>query len=225
MASLSKMRRGPGDRRSAASRLAAEHAAAPSLLPALRSRLRASAVVALALLAAVFWVASGSKQALGSCAVQSLESPDAFTGVVVSTRSHDRVATVLTDAGARVLVWGTPDIGSAVTSVDRTYEVGGRYEFHPTNSASPYQDNACTATHLLESDFRAAFDALRIYRRTERSARSRSHRRRPCRAGGRLRGHHRAHRTSHSATNPRMTQTNKWAITSAATGHGGLSAL
>lgn len=96
----------------------------------------------------MFWVASGGS-ALGSCAQPSLESPDAFTGVVVSTRSRGRVATVQTDAGVKVEVRGTPDIFSAVTSVDRTYEVGGRYEFHPTNSASPYQDNACTATQFL----------------------------------------------------------------------------
>jgi hypothetical protein len=25
--------------------------------------------------------------------------------------------------------------------------VGIRYEFHPINNGSPYQDNACTATH------------------------------------------------------------------------------
>ena len=149
VAPLTKIGRG-GDRRSASSRLAMADPAMPSLPTApARSRLRASATVALAVLAALFWVASGSEPALGSCAVQSLKSSDAFPGVVVSTRSHGRVATVLTDGGARVEVWGTPDIGSAATSVDRTYEVGGRYEFHPTNSASPYRDNACTATQLL----------------------------------------------------------------------------
>lgn len=72
-----------------------------------------------------------------------------FTGVVVSTSMQGRVALVQTAEGI-VEVRGTAvDSGNAVTSVDRTYVVGGRYEFHPTNAASPYEDNACTATRLL----------------------------------------------------------------------------
>jgi hypothetical protein len=109
-----------------------------------------TALLALLILAALFWVAPWHVvPAVGSCAETQIRSPHAFTGVVVSTRSRGRVATVRTDAGATVQVVGTPDSGSAATSVDRSYEVGGRYEFHPINSSSPYQDNACTFTHLL----------------------------------------------------------------------------
>ena len=36
-----------------------------------------------------------------------------------------------------------------MSSVDRTYELGATYEFHPTNGEDPYQDNACTATSRL----------------------------------------------------------------------------
>jgi hypothetical protein len=41
------------------------------------------------------------------------------------------------------------DEPNAATSVDRTYRAGAKYEFHPLNDTSPYQDNACTATHLI----------------------------------------------------------------------------
>ena len=33
--------------------------------------------------------------------------------------------------------------------MDRSYQIGGRYEFHPTNATSPFVDNECTATQLL----------------------------------------------------------------------------
>ena len=62
------------------------------------------------------------------------------------------MATVRTDSGATVEVIGTPGLRrdeSAGTSVDRSYEVGGRYEFHPVNTSSPFEDNYCTATRLL----------------------------------------------------------------------------
>jgi hypothetical protein len=89
--------------------------------------------------------------ALGSCATSApLASPYAFTGVVISTESMGRLAVVLTDAGATVEVRGTlVTAGDAFTSVDRSYQVGGRYEFHPTNATSPFADNECTATQLL----------------------------------------------------------------------------
>lgn len=89
--------------------------------------------------------------ALGSCATSDpLGSPNAFTGVVISTESRGRLAVVSTEAGATVEVRGTiVTAENAFTSVDRSYEVGGRYEFHPTNATSPFADNECTATHLL----------------------------------------------------------------------------
>jgi hypothetical protein len=89
--------------------------------------------------------------ATASCATdRPPRSPAAFTGVVLSTRSKGRVAEIRTDAGETVTVRGTPGtLFSSETSVDRSYEVGGRYEFHPVNRSSPYEDNACTATRLL----------------------------------------------------------------------------
>ncbi len=88
--------------------------------------------------------------AYGSCvSATPRRSPDAFTGVVLSTRSQGRVATVRLETGVLVEVVGTPNAGNGATSVDRTYQVGGRYEIHPVNGASPFLDNACTATRLL----------------------------------------------------------------------------
>lgn len=108
------------------------------------------AALVITLLSALFCLSAGQTPAFASCATDKpARSPAAFTGVVTSTKSHGRIATVRTDTGATVKVVGTPDTGSGATSVDRTYEVGGRYEFHPTNDASPFQDNACTATRLL----------------------------------------------------------------------------
>jgi len=85
--------------------------------------------------------------AAASCAFPVRTSAYAFVGTGTDTSNGGRVATVRTDGGAVVTVVGTPDLGSSATSVDRKYVVGTRYEFHPINSESPYQDNACTATH------------------------------------------------------------------------------
>ncbi len=60
------------------------------------------------------------------------------------------MARVRTEDGADVTVLGTPDRRSHITSVDRTYEVGARYEFHPINDTSPFEDTICSATRLLE---------------------------------------------------------------------------
>jgi hypothetical protein len=92
--------------------------------------------------------------AIASCATdRPPRSPAAFAGLVVAVRSEGRVATVRTDAGTEVQVRGTPGDGlSQGTSVDRTYERGGRYEFHPVNASSPYEDNSCTATRLLSME-------------------------------------------------------------------------
>jgi hypothetical protein len=88
--------------------------------------------------------------AAASCVFPARTSAFAFVGTVTGTSNGGRVATVRTDAGAVVTVVGTPDLGSGLTSVDRAYVVGTRYEFHPINNESPYQDNACTATHEVE---------------------------------------------------------------------------
>jgi hypothetical protein len=109
----------------------------------------AAMLVAVSAVLVVITVALGAAPAAASCAGPAAGSAHMFTGVVVSTSLQGRVARVQTADGI-VEVRGTPvDSGNAATSVDRTYVVGGRYEFHPTNAASPYADNACTATRLL----------------------------------------------------------------------------
>jgi hypothetical protein len=56
---------------------------------------------------------------------------------------------VRTDSGRIVTVHGSyVDGPNSATSVDRTYELGARYEFDPVNDADPYQDNICTGTHM-----------------------------------------------------------------------------
>ena len=116
----------------------------------MRSRLATlPALVVLTLLVAMCSVTSPTP-ARASCSGHPPRSPAAFIGVVVQTRSKGRIATVRTAAGATVEVVGTPATEeSEGTSVDRTFEVGARYQFHPVNNASPYEDNDCTATRLL----------------------------------------------------------------------------
>jgi len=112
-------------------------------------RVLAAAIVAV--LGLLVWSAPGaSDPAYASCATgHPPRSLAAFTGVVTSTRWQGRLAEVRTDAGRSVTVRGTPGGRSTMTSVDRSYEVGGRYEFHPVNDSSPFEDNNCTATRLL----------------------------------------------------------------------------
>jgi hypothetical protein len=89
-------------------------------------------------------------EASASCAAPPSVSPWVFTGTVVSTERDGRVAAVQTDDGHRVEVVGTTSTSTnGFTSVDRAYEVGARYEFHPANSTSPFQDNICTRTHVI----------------------------------------------------------------------------
>jgi hypothetical protein len=103
-----------------------------------------------AALLATFVAVGVAAPASASCLSPPRTSPAAFTGVVVELTNAGRVATVRTDAGQTVTVAGT-DAGdpSAITTVDRSFVLGARYEFHPINDASPYQDNACTATRLI----------------------------------------------------------------------------
>lgn len=114
------------------------------------SRIRAAAVslAILLVLSAALWASSPSS-ALASCAAVGTPSPHVFTGLVVATRSHDRVATVQTDDGQTVEVHGGPDDPGVFTSSDRTFERGGRYEFHPGNGTNPFEDSQCTATRLV----------------------------------------------------------------------------
>ena len=76
-----------------------------------------------------------------------------FVGTVLSTSNGDRVARVRVESVWKggpvpvvVTVSGTPDLGSAATSVDRTFAPGRRYLFLPSNTTSPYQDSSCSAT-------------------------------------------------------------------------------
>jgi hypothetical protein len=90
--------------------------------------------------------------AYASCAAEASASPYAFVGTVIETGKQDRVATVITDGGQQVKVVGTPNgswFSRSSSSTDRRYALGGRYEFHPVNAESPYQDNRCTATRQL----------------------------------------------------------------------------
>lgn len=92
----------------------------------------------------------GGATAHASCMQSPLASPYHFTGTVTTLSNAGRTATARTDDGRTVIVLGSEaDEPNAATSVDRTYEVGAKYEFHPLNDTSPYRDNACTATHLI----------------------------------------------------------------------------
>lgn len=104
-------------------------------------------VVAVPLVVAGLIAATGAP-ASASCVGSPSPSPYAFNGTVVSTEADGRIAEVIAQDGRKVEVRGTPD-ASAITTVDRTYEVGAQYEFHPVNDSSPYEDNACTATRKL----------------------------------------------------------------------------
>lgn len=108
--------------------------------------LAGAAVLGLCTVAALAW----AMPADASCFETARVSAHPFIGVVVEVDSTGRVATVRTDDGRTVTVRGTEASElNALTSVDRTYLAGARYEFHPINDADPYQDNACTATRLL----------------------------------------------------------------------------
>lgn len=92
----------------------------------------------------------GAPPAAASCATDPGPSPYAFVGTVIATSNGDRVVQVVTDDGATVTVRGTTGrSANSFTSVDRRYALGGKYEFHPLNDASPYSDNSCTATRQL----------------------------------------------------------------------------
>ena len=117
-----------------------------------------------ALLLLALGIAAGSAVAFAdarpvwaSCRVGPSQSPYRFTGTVVQTTNADRTAMVRTDDGRNVMVRGSYVEGpDSHTTVDRTYQVGVRYEFDPVNASSPYQDNICTATHPLDASDMAA---------------------------------------------------------------------
>lgn len=99
--------------------------------------------------------AGATPSAWASCAQPPAVSQHVFAGTVTSTERDGRIARVRTDDGQDVEVDGTPS-ATGGTSVDRTYAVGTRYEFHPLNATSPFQDNACTSTRPLPSQVTAS---------------------------------------------------------------------
>lgn len=105
-------------------------------------------LLSVAVLCAGGLLAGPSPATWASCGPTPPASPVVFTGTVLWTQRDGRVAHVRTDTGQRVTVIGTPS-SDGVTTVDRTYEVGARYEFHPLNATDPFQDNSCTRTHLI----------------------------------------------------------------------------
>jgi len=112
----------------------------------MRSRRSAAATLVLGL--ALVFAFAGPAQA--SCAGPPSDSPAAFTGTVVEVEKDGRVAYVALDDGSTAVVHGSPGLGNdTVTSVDRRFAAGARYEFHPFNDTSPFQDNACSATRQL----------------------------------------------------------------------------
>jgi len=111
---------------------------------------RALLLAAASTIVALSGLMLGAAPAAASCAGPPSPSPYAFVGVVTETRSDGRLAVVRTEDGRTVEVLGGESRSGVATSVDRTYLVGGRYEFHPYAGTSPYRDNACTATRLLQ---------------------------------------------------------------------------
>lgn len=122
-----------------------------SRLPNRQLRLAAAALLSLAAL----WVpASVSASCLPPVpgAVPWADAEVVFVGTVTSVTNGDRWATVSVeevwkgpDQPAKVVVRGGPE-GNTVTSVDRTYAVGGRYIFAVTVEDGALLDNACSGT-------------------------------------------------------------------------------
>ncbi|MFV1999866.1 MAG: hypothetical protein ACC654_05810, partial [Acidimicrobiia bacterium] len=123
-------------------------------------------VLALLLIGAIAVVLP--QPALASCAeIPDLETAFAdaevvFIGVVTELSNGNRTAQMQVEEVWKgpqlpdtVTVNGTPDLSSAATSVDRTYELG-TYIVFPVNSTPPFEDNACTLTQRTS----AALDVI-----------------------------------------------------------------
>lgn len=111
---------------------------------------RVLAALAVAAGASVVGGLAGPAPAVASCAVPARTSANPFVGTVTEVANQGRTATVRTDGGRTVIVQGSEaDASNSFTTVDRTFDKGVRYEFHPINDATPYRDNACTATRAI----------------------------------------------------------------------------
>lgn len=135
-------------------------------------------MLALALFGGAALALAGSDRAGASC-MPPADVPTAITqsdivvvGTVTSARSQDRVATVHVeelwkgDVNASFEVFGGPAADGMATSVDRTYEVGGRYLLFAREPAAHgdtptfggrYEDSGCSTTQAWS-------DALAQYR-------------------------------------------------------------
>lgn len=118
-------------------------------------------------LAATMALLVGPMPAAASCAgpipmAEALRKADSvFTGSVVGTANTGRTATVAVDEvwrgpdlPARVVVQGGPD-GNVATSIDRTWEAGGRYLVFAAIVDSQLTDNACSSTQIWSDELEA----------------------------------------------------------------------
>lgn len=133
----------------------------------------------------VAFVIGTQSPASASCA-PPLALADAVTsadivavGTVTAARNNARIATVTLediwkgDPASKIEVAGGPDAANAMTTVDRTYEVGTRYLFfifEPAAHNSPgtfgarYEDNNCSDTrpYTAELDYLRPASARRV---------------------------------------------------------------
>jgi hypothetical protein len=92
------------------------------------------------------WLVPAQAALASSCVSSAGTSPYTFTGKVDRVELDGRKAFVTTSNGREVIVLGF----EASRNIEpRTYLAGETYEFHPTNDASPFRDNGCTATRAV----------------------------------------------------------------------------
>jgi hypothetical protein len=111
-------------------------------------------VVVLATLVRLPTVVLASCAATPQGATAIRDAPLAFIGTVTSVDNAGRVANVHVEdvwkgkgVATDVQVVGSPELGAAATSVDRTYTVGQKYLFVPfSGSGKRFEDDNCTLT-------------------------------------------------------------------------------
>jgi hypothetical protein len=123
--------------------------------------------LSVALLAAAASMLIGTMPAAASCAPpmpidQALRGSDSvFVGTVEGVANSGRTATFAVDEvwrgpdlPAKVIVRGGPE-GNGATSVDRTWEAGGRYLVFTSTADGRLSDNACSNTQLWSEELTA----------------------------------------------------------------------
>lgn len=134
---------------------------------------RVMITLGLALAGGAGLVLAGSSRASASCMPPTdvptaiSQSDIAVVGTVTSTRSRDRIATVRVeelwkgDVGGVFEVFGGPSEDNMATSVDRVYEVGGRYLLFALEPAAHgyqaafggrYEDSGCSTTQAWNAE-------------------------------------------------------------------------